>query len=698
MKHRCFQYGLSVVLVLALSACSSTGGREPAPATPLSPPVAAPPAPPPPKAAIGAFGLDLSAGKPEVKAGDDFFAHASGKWYDTFVIPEDRASYGIFTTLDEVSQQRVRDIIEQAAAAHPATGSPEQKIGDYYASYMDEGSIESAGLAPIQSDLDRIKAAKTRQDIAVLFGSPGFQSTFGVSLPPDLKNPNIYTVAVEQGGLGLPDRDYYIKDDAQLKKVRTQYEAYIAQMLELGGATGAKAKAQKIFAFETAIAKVSWPIEKRRDIDAIYNPRTLDQLVAYAPGFDWRAFFAASELSSRKDLLVAELTAIRDIAKLFGSTPVDTLKDYLTFHHLNANAPYLAKRFDEARFAFYGVAMRGQPKQRERWKRAVDQVNGALGEQVAQVYVAKYFPPESKAKMEQLVANLRAALGERIDALTWMTPETKKRAHEKLATFVTKIGYPDKWKDYSALEIKRGDPVGNSKRAALWDWHRQLARLDKPVDRSEWLLMPQEINAYYNPQNNEIVFPAAILEPPFFDPNADAAVNYGAIGAVIGHEIGHGFDDQGRKFAPDGSLNDWWSAADAKSFTERADKLVKQYSAFEPLPGLFVNGASTLGENIGDLGGLNMAYHAYRLSLKGQEPPVIDGLTGDQRFFLSWAQVWRAKYREGVLREQVLSDVHSPAYFRVNGAVRNMDAWYNAFGVQPGDKLYLAPDQRVSIW
>ncbi len=390
--------------------------------------------------------------------------------------------------------------------------------------------------------------------------------------------------------------------------------------------------------------------------------------------------------STRKDLIVAELTAIRDIAKLVGTTPLDTLKDYLTFHHLNNNAAYLAKRFDEARFAFYGVAMRGQPKQRERWKRAVDQVNGALGEQVAQVYVAKYFPPQSKAKMEQLVANLRAALGERIDALTWMTPETKQRAHEKLATFVTKIGYPDKWKDYSTLEIKRGDPVGNAQRASLWEWHRQLARLDKPVDRNEWLLMPQEINAYYNPQNNEIVFPAAILEPPFFDPNADAAVNYGAIGAVIGHEIGHGFDDQGRKFAPDGSFNDWWSAADAKSFTERADKLVKQYSAFEPLPGLFVNGASTLGENIGDLGGLNMAYHAYRLSLKGQEPPVIDGLTGDQRFFLSWAQVWRAKYREGVLREQVLSDVHSPAYFRVNGAVRNMEAWYKAFGVQAGDQ------------
>jgi putative endopeptidase len=688
------KYWLPAALALALAACH-TPVQQPAP---LQPAPAAEPAPPPPKAAIGDFGLDLTAAKPEVKAGDDFFAHANGKWYDTFVIPEDRASYGIFTTLDEVSQQRVREIIEQAAASQPAAGSPEQKIGDFYASFMDEAAIEAAGLAPLQADLDRIKAAATKKDIAVLFGAPGFQSTFGVSLPPDLKNPNIYTVGVDQSGLGLPDRDFYIKDDAQLKEIRTKYEAYIAQMLELGGVAGAKTKARNIMAFETAIARASWPIEKRRDVDAMYNPRTVDQLVAYAPGFDWRAFLTSSELGSRKDLIVGELTAIRDISKLVGQTPMGTLKDYLTFHHLNSHAAYLPKRFDDARFAFYGGTLRGQPKQRERWKRAVDAVNGALGEQVAQVYVSRYFPPASKAKMEELVANLRASLGERIDALPWMTADTKKRAHEKLATFVTKIGYPDKWKDYSTLEIRRGDPVGNAHRASLWEWERQLARLDEPVDRAEWLLMPQEINAYYNPQNNEIVFPAAILEPPFFDPNADAAVNYGAIGAVIGHEIGHGFDDQGRKFAPDGSLNDWWSAADAQSFTERAEKLVKQFSTYEPLPGLFVNGSSTLGENIGDLGGLNMAYNAYRISLKGQEPPVINGLTGDQRFFLSWAQVWRAKYRDGVLREQVLSDVHSPAYFRVNGAVRNMEPWYKAFNVQPGDKLYLPPEERVSIW
>jgi predicted metalloendopeptidase len=686
-------------LALAAAACTSTGVHESAPpAASAAPAPAAAPAPPAAKAAIGDFGLDLTAGKAEVKAGDDFFAHANGKWFDTYSIPEDRSSYGIFTTLDEMSQQRVREIIEQAAASHPAPGSPEQKIGDYYASFMDQAAIEANGLAPVRADLGRITAAAAKKDIATLFGAPGFQSTFEVGLSPDLKNPNVYSIGIGQGGLGLPDRDYYLKDDPQLKEIRGKYVDYIATVLELGAVADAKGKARRIMAFETAIARVSWPIEKRRDVEAVYNPRTTEQVRKYAPGFEWQAFMDAAELGTRKAVVLGELTAIRDIAKLVGSTPLPTLKDYLTFHYLDGHAAYLPRRFDEARFGFYGVTMRGQPKQRERWKRAVDAVNGALGEQVAQVYVARYFPPESKAKMEVLVANLRAALAERIDGLTWMTPETKKRARDKLATFLPKIGYPDKWKDYSALDVKRDELIGNVKRASLWDWHRQVARLDQPVDRSEWQLMPQEINAYYNPQNNEIVFPAAILEPPFFDPNADAAVNYGAIGAVIGHEIGHGFDDQGRKFAPDGSLNDWWTEKDSAAFTERATKLVNQFSGYEALPGLKVNGASTLGENIGDLGGLNMAYHAYKLSLKGAEAPVIGGLTGDQRFFLSWAQVWRAKYRDGVMRELVLSDVHSPVYFRVNGTVRNMDAWYTAFNVQPGDKLYLKPEDRVQIW
>ena len=649
-------------------------------------------------AAIGSFGVDLTTLKPSVKPGDDFFAYANGSWYDTFVIPEDRASYGSFTVLDERARQHVRDIIEEAAARKPAPGTPEQRVGDYYASFMDLPAIESAGLKPAQTDLDRIRAMKSKTDVARLFGTEGIVSAFSVAFYPDFKDPNIYNVFVFQAGLGLPDRDYYLKDDEQLKEIRAKYVAFIEQMLTLGGGKTAAADAQAIMAFETEIARRQWPIEKQRDLQAIYNPRTRAEVLAQAPGFDWPAFFEVGGLGKRDKFVLGELSAIQDIAKLIEATPLETLKAYMTFHYLSDHAPYLPERIDDANFAFYGQTLRGQPKKRERWKRGVDLVNGAMGEQVGQVYVQKHFPPESKAKMEALVANLRAALAVRIDKLAWMTPETKKRAHDKLATFVTKIGYPDKWKDYSTLVVQRGDLIGNVHRAQRWQWDFEVARLDGPVDKSEWSMAPQEVNAYYNPLNNEIVFPAAILQPPFFDPNADAAVNYGAIGAVIGHEIGHGFDDQGRKFAPDGSMTDWWTEKDAAAFTTRADMLIKQYSSFEALPGLNVKGESTIGENIGDLGGLSMAHEAYRMSLKGQQAPLIQGLTGDQRFFLSFAQIWRAKYRDGALRELVMSDPHSPPYFRLNGTVRNMDAWYAAFDVKPGNKLYLKPEERVSIW
>jgi predicted metalloendopeptidase len=650
------------------------------------------------KAAIGAFGLDLSAGNPAVKPGDDFFAYASGNWYDHFEIPPDRTSFGAFNQLDELSKQRVRELIEQAAASRPASGTAAQKIGDYYAAYMDQAAIETNGLAPAEGDLKRIAAAASKADVAKLFGLPGFSSLFDLDLPPDLKNPDRYSVVISQSSLGLPDRDYYLKDDPKLQEIRTKYVAYVEQILALGGIADAATRAKEIMAFETAAAKVQWPIEKRRDVDATYNPRTKKQLLAFAPGFPWQPFLDASAVGGRENLVLSELTAVHDLSELFKSTPLPTLKAYLTFHYLSDHAPYLPKRFDDARFAFYGQTLRGQPQQRERWKRAVDEVNGGLGELVGQLYVARYFPPESKAKMQELVANLRAALSERIDSLGWMTPETKSRAHEKLATFTPKIGYPDQWKDYSALQIRRDDLIGNVRRAAEWRWQYQVARLDKPVDRQEWQMTPQTINAYYNPLNNEIVFPAAILQPPFFDPNAEAAVNYGGIGAVIGHEIGHGFDDQGRKFGPDGGLKDWWTQQDADVFKGRVTRLVNQFSAFEALPGLHVNGANTIGENIGDLGGLNMAYHAYHLSLKGEPAPVIDGLTGDQRFFLSWAQVWRTKIRDGQLREYVMSDVHSPPYFRVNGPLPNINEWYDAFNVHPGDKLYIKPEDRVSIW
>src|SRR6202011_2831238 len=678
-----------------LAACASKPVEEKSvPVTPA--PVAAAPAAV--KPFIGDFGLDLSAGKPSVKPGDDFFAYASGAWYDSFTIPADHSSFGPFDQLDELSKQRVRAIIERAAAAHAAAATPEQQIAHFCAAFMDEAAIEAHGLAPVQADLERIAAANTRPALAHLFGEPGFASLFDVQLPADFKNPDRYSVFISQSTLGLPDRDYYLKDDPQLKELRGKYVIYIAQLLTLGGASDAEAKARDIMAFETAAAKVQWPIEKRRDVEAIYNPRSKQQLLAFAPGFPWQAFLEAQQLGARQELVLAEYSAIHDLAELFHHTPVRTLQAFLTFHYLSSHAPYLPKRFDEARFAFYGQTMRGQPQQRERWKRGVDAVDDAVGESVGRLYVAKYFPPESKAQMQELVADLRAALSARIDALDWMTPETKTRAHEKLAMFTPKIGYPDKWKDYSALVIRHDDLLGNVRRANEWQWNYQLARLDKPVDRAEWQMTPQEINAYYNPSNNEIVFPAAILQPPFFDPNADAAVNFGAIGAVIGHEIGHGFDDQGRKFGPDGSMKDWWTARDAEVFTTRTARLIKEFSGFEALPGLKVNGANTIGENIGDLGGLNMAHEAYVISLKGQPAPVIDGLTGDQRFFLAYAQVWRSKYREGALREQVMSDVHSPDTFRVNGPLPNIDAWYTAFDVQRGDKLYIKPEERVRIW
>jgi putative endopeptidase len=684
---------LCATALLAVLTGAAQPPEEKSPVTAPSTPAAARP-----HAEIGDFGIDLTAGDPKVRPGDDFFAYASGSWDRSFSIPPDKSSFGPFDRLDELSKERVRLIIEKASAAHAANGTAEQQIGDYYAAFMDQSGIEAKGLEPAREELGRIAAAKSHEDIARLFGTNGYATLFDVQISPDNKNPDRYVASITESSLGLPDRDYYLKDDPQLKELRAKYTAYVAQLLALGGSADAHAQARELMAFETAVARIQWPIEKRRDVEATYNPRTKAQLLALAPGFPWQVFLDAQQLGSRQDVVLGELSSIPELAKLFQHTPLPTLKAFLTFHYLNDNAAYLPKRFDEARFAFYGQTMRGQPQQRERWKRGVNAVDGAIGEAVGRLYVAEYFPPQSKAKMQQLVADLLAALSARIDANDWMTAPTKARAHEKLASFIPKIGYPDKWKDYSALLIRRDDPIGNARRASQWWWDYQVARIDKPVDRAEWGMTPQAVNAYYNPQNNEIVFPAAILQPPFFDPNADAAVNYGAIGAVIGHEIGHGFDDQGRKFGPDGAMRDWWTAQDAQAFDLRKDKLIKEFSGFEALPGLNVNGANTIGENIGDLGGLNMAHEAYLISLKGKPAPVIDGLSGDQRFFLAYAQVWREKYRDGALRELVLSDVHSPSRFRVNGPLPNIDAWYTAFDVKPGERMYLAPADRVRIW
>jgi putative endopeptidase len=691
----------AVTAVLVVAACSTTQPPEHAmealaSAQTAPPPPAAPAGPP---ARIGKWGIDLTSRDAAAKPGDDFYRYSIGHWLDSNEIPPDRTSWSTFAMLANEAEQQLRELIEALPADAPA-GSNAQKVRDMYRTYLDTATIEQRGLEPLKPMLAAIAAARTHEDIAKLLGRPDMPLRMPVRelITIDAKNPDRYIVAISQGGLGLPDREYYLKDDAAFQEIRTKYVAHMERMLTLAGEKNAAAQAKSILELETAIAKLHWPIAKRRERDLTYNLRTRDELTQLAPDFPWHAQLAPGGIDTQQHYVVRELDAVEGIAKLFKEVPVARWRSYLTYHLLERSADTLPKAFDDERFDFYGRTLNGQPQQRERWKRAIDALDEGLGEATGQLYVAKYFPPESKAKMLLLVENLRAAYAERVKHLPWMTEATKKSALEKLATFRPKIGYPDKWRDYSALEIKNGDAFGNSVRAAVFDWQRDVNRLNQPTDRDEWGMTPQTVNAYYNPTFNEIVFPAAILQPPYFDPNADAAVNYGAIGGVIGHEMGHGFDDQGSKSDARGVLRTWWAPEDTEAFKKLVDRLATQYDGYTALPGLNVNGRLTLGENIGDLGGLTVAYEAYHISLQGQPPPVLDGLTGDQRFFLSWAQAWRNLIRDARLRTQVMSDPHSPPKFRVNGVVRNMDAWYSAFNVQPGDKLYLAPDERVRIW
>jgi len=650
-------------------------------------------------AQIGAWGFDLTNRDASVKAGDDFYRFAIGHWLDTNEIPPDRASWSTFAVLANEAEERLRQIIEGLPANAPA-GSNEQKVGDLYRAYLDTQAIERLGLTPARPMLDAIAAARTHEDVAALMGRPDMplRTPIREGITVDQKNPDRYIVTVGQGGLGLPDREYYLKDDASFAEIRAKYVAHMERMLTLADEKNAAEQAKSILALETEIAKVHWPIAKRRERDLTYNLRTRDELNTLAPDYPWQSQLTASGIAGEREFVVRELDAVEGLSKLFRKTPVAGWRSYLTYHLLEGAADVLPKAFDDERFDFYGRTLNGQPQQRERWKRGVDAVDSGLGEMLGQLYVARYFPPESKEKMLALVENLRAAYGERVKELPWMSEPTKKVAAEKLATFRPKIGYPDKWRDYTALEIRPGDAFGNSLRATVFDWQRDVLRLGKPTDRDEWGMTPQTVNAYYNSTFNEIVFPAAILQPPYFDPNADAAVNYGAIGGIIGHEMGHGFDDQGAKSDARGVLRTWWAPADETAFKKLVDRLATQYDGYTALPGLNVNGRLTLGENIGDLGGLTVAYEAYKLSLKGKPAPVLDGLTGDQRFFLSWAQAWRALYRDARLRTQVMSDPHSPPKFRVNGVVRNMDEWYAAFDIKPDAQLYLAPEERVRIW
>jgi len=651
------------------------------------------------KAKIGAWGYDLAGADNAVKAGNDFYAHANGKWTASNSIPADRTAWGTAWVLDNEAERDARAIIESQPANAPR-GSTPQKVGDFYRAYLDTATIERLGISPAKPGLDAIAAARTHADVAGLLGRPdlGLITPVNFYISVDEKNPDRYIIVVTQGGLGLPDREYYLKDEEPYTEIRAKYEAHIARMLGLAGQQNTAQQAKDVPATETAIAKLHWPIEKRRERELTYNLRTRDELKSLSSVYPWDATFNAAGLQNQREFVVSELDAIQGLADDFVKTPVEKWRSYMTYQYLVAVGSTLHKAVDDERFDFYSRTLNGQPQQRDRWKRAVQNVNNALGEAVGQLYVQKHFPPDSKAQMLDLVENLRKAYAQRIRNLPWMSADTKKVALEKLAAFRPKIGYPDTWRDYSALEVRADDAFGNARRAIVFEWQRQLGRLGKPTDREEWEMTPQTVNAYYNPVFNEIVFPAAILQPPYFDPNADPAINYGTIGGVIGHEMGHGFDDQGSKSDAKGVLRTWWVKSDEDAFKKLGDKLAEQYDGYEALPGLKLNGRLTLGENIGDVGGLSVAYEAYKLSLKGKPAPVLDGLNGDQRFFLAWAQGWRTLMRDARLRNQVMSDPHSPSLFRVNGVVRNMDAWYAAFGVKPGDKLYLAPEERVRIW
>ncbi|MFM9865541.1 MAG: M13 family metallopeptidase [Micropepsaceae bacterium] len=656
-------------------------------------------------AGIGTWGVDLTAMDKSIAPGDDFFRHVGGTWMKNTQIPADRSRWGSFNILAAKSEDDVKAALDDARAKSPRAGSVERMALDYYEGFNDIAAIDAKGLAPAKADLDRIAAVQTHEELVALLSGPQFRANapVGMGVNLDAKRPDTYVIGVGQSGLGMPDRDYYLKDDAKFADTRAKYRAYVEQMLTLASYADAGPSADAIVAVEKQIAEIHWPREKSRNRDLTYNPKTRAELLAFAPEFPWAAALDAFGAPSHDFFILTQIDAIQALAKLFRATPVAAWRAYVTFHYLNGLADVLPKAFDDAAFAFNGKVVTGQPMQRERWKRAVTQMSGTpfnapMGEAVGQLYVKKNFTPAAKAAMAKLVENLRAAYKIRIGKLTWMSEETKRAALTKLDKINVKIGYPDTWRDYATLDIKRDDAFGNRLRERAFNRARDVARLAKPANRKEWGMAPQTVNAYYSSVWNEIVFPAAILQPPFFDLNADPAVNYGGIGAVIGHEMGHGFDDQGSKSDGDGILRKWWNADDERRFKELGDKLAEQYSKFEALPGLFVNGRLTLGENIGDLGGLNVALEAYKISLGGKEPPVVDGYTGIQRFFLGFAQIWRQLQREEALRNQVVSDSHSPGEFRANGTVRNMDEWYAAFAVPESAKLYLPPEQRIRIW
>lgn len=651
-----------------------------------------------PGPALGTFGIDTANMDPTAVPGDDFHRYVNGRWMATTSIPPDKARYGVFDALADQTERNLRALIEETAQTPQSPGSVRQKVADFYRSWMDDETIERRGLTPLEPDLRAIAAAKTKADVLALMARPDFTGPVGITIEPDPADASTYAVFIGQAGLGMPNRDYYLRSGDRFDAYKAAYRAYLARVFELIGQAAPATAAEAVLALETKLAAEQWSPERQRDVQATNNPMDRAGLARMAPAIEWSTLLAAAGLGEVSRVVVRETTAVRGGVALLATEPVDVWKQYLAFHLTNSYAAYLPKAFDAASFAFNEKALRGVEEPRERWKRGISLLDRQLGEGVGALYVAKHFPPDHKVKMDALVANLRAAMAARLKTLSWMDEATRTEALKKLATFDPRVGYPATWRDYSALSIDPGTLLENVRNARRFEWQRHVARLREPVDRGEWGMTPQTINAYYDPTKNQITFPAAILQPPFFDPHADPAVNYGAIGGVIGHEMGHGFDDQGREYDETGRIRNWWTPETNAKFLEQTTRLVAQYHAFCPLPPLCVNGQLTLGENIGDLGGLEMAYTAYRLSLNGADAPVLDGFTGDQRFFMAHAQLWRALLREDAQRNRLLTDPHAPPVARGSFPERNMDAWYAAFAVKEGHRLYLRPDERVRIW
>ncbi len=645
-------------------------------------------------------GLDTAYIDHAVRPQDDIYQYFNGKWLATFELPADKGSYGSFNAIDDALQVQLRGIID----ALPASGTdPEaQKIADLYASFMDEARLETLGLAPLAAAfaaIDALPDVRALPQLMARFNAMGVSAPYGLGIGLDAKDSTRYAVILHQSGLGLPDRDYYLKDDAKLKNARSRYLAHIEKMFALAGRPHAAADAGAVLEVETAIARAQWTRVENRDPVRTYNKKLVSELSGVMANYDWQAYLHATGVEGKVDyVVVSQPTYFTALGKLLHDTPLPAWQAYFRWRLLSGMAPYLSKVFVDERFAFSGTVLRDVPENQPRWKRGISLVDGSLGEALGKRYVAQYFPPASKARMQELVKNLLETYRQDIEKLDWMSPATRVGARAKLARLVPKIGYPDVWRDYGALQIDRTDLVGNVMRANAFDYQRNLMRLGGPVDRSEWRMTPQTINASYNPTRNEITFPAGILQPPFFDAQADDAVNYGGIGAVIGHEVSHGFDDQGSQFDADGNLHDWFTPADHDKFAAKTKVLVEQYDAYEPVPDFHVNGQLTLGENIADNSGLAIAYKAYQLSLGGQPAPVIDGLSGAQRFYLGWVQVWRGKVREAEAVQRTKTDPHSPPAVRGLAPLRNQNAFYQAFEIKPGDRMYLPPEQRVDIW